>query len=145
MSGLVLVMTIAGRAAALPAGEIQSVVELETVVPVPRAPSWVLGLSALRSSTLTVIDVSAAIGLAPRPLPVLGERVAIVDHGGHRYALAVDAIDDIAEVAGEPRAVPGDVGAHWQAASSGLVETARGPALLVTLDAILGMKSALAA
>jgi purine-binding chemotaxis protein CheW len=145
MNGLVLVMTVAGRAAALPASEIQSVVELETVVPVPRAPAHVLGLSALRSSTLTVVDTAAAIGLAPRGLPDAGDRVAIVDHGGHRYALAVDAVDDIAEVFGEPRAVPGDVGAGWQAASSGLVETARGPALLLTLAAILGEKSAVAA
>lgn len=145
MSELVLVMTVAGRAAALPAGEIQSVVELENVVPVPRAPAHVLGLSALRSSTLTVIDVAAAIGLPPRGLPNSGERVAIVDHAGHRYALAVSAIDDIAEVYGEPRPVPGDIGAGWQRASSGLVETARGPALLVSLDAILGVKSAAAA
>lgn len=145
MSGLALILTIAGRRAALTTADVHSVVELETVTPVPRAPAHVLGLSALRSSNLTVIDAAAALGLSPPCTPEPGIRAAIVDHAGHRYALVVDEVDDVAELLSEPVAVPGEAGPGWQQASLGLVETARGPALLISLDALLAGPAAVAA
>lgn len=145
MSGLVLVFDLAGRRAALPTADVHSVIELDTVSPVPRAPPHVLGLSALRSNTLTVIDAAAALGVAAPAALREGARVAIVEHAGHRYALVVDAIDDVAATTGEPVAVPGEIGAGWQQASEGLVETDRGPALLVSLAALLAGPAARAA
>lgn len=145
MSDLVLVLTIAGRRAALATADVHSVVELDAVTPVPRAPSYVLGLSALRSSNLTVVDAAAALGIAEPRRPEAGTRAAIVDHGGHRYALVVDAVADVAERLSEPVAVPGEAGPGWQHASRGLVETARGPALLIALDALLAGPAARAA
>lgn len=145
MNDLVLVFTLAGRRAALRARDIHSVVELEAPIPVPQAPAFVLGLGALRSSTLTVIDASAALGLAPIGVSPAGLRAAIVDHGGHRYALVVDAIDDVAEQLSAPARVPGEAGPGWQRACDGLIETARGPALLLSLDALLSGPTARAA
>lgn len=138
MSELVLIVTISGRAAALRASDVHSVVELDNVVPVPRAPAHVVGLSALRSNTLTVVDAAAAMGVAGVRTPEVGVRTPIVDHGGQRYALIVDDIDDVATAAGDPAPVPGEAGAGWQRASEGLIETDRGPALLLSLDALLG-------
>jgi purine-binding chemotaxis protein CheW len=137
MNQLVVMLEIGGRRAALRTSEVQSVVELDTISRVPRAPRYVLGLTALRSSTLTVIDAAAAIGLPAGGLPEAGTRAVIVDHGGHRYALVVDAIDDVAEVLSEPAAVPGEAGAGWERISEGLIETDRGPALLVALGSLL--------
>jgi len=137
MNQLVVMLEIGGRRAALRTSEVQSVVELDTISTVPRAPRYVLGLTALRSSTLTVIDVAAAIGLPARGLPEAGTRAVIADHGGHRYALVVDAIDDVAEVLSEPAAVPGEAGAGWERISEGLIETDRGPALLIALGTLL--------
>ncbi|MFN6934038.1 MAG: chemotaxis protein CheW [Tsuneonella sp.] len=146
MNDLVLVFTLGGRRAALPTDVLHSVVELETVSAVPRAPGFVLGLSALRSQTLTVIDAAAALGLTTHPATVEGARAAIVDFEGHRYALVVDSIDDVADRLSEPLAVPGDAGPGWQRASEGLIETARGPALLLSLGAIIaGPTDAMAA
>ena len=56
MNELLLIVTIAGSRVALPAAAVESVVELDTLIPVPRAPVHVAGLSALRSRVLTVID-----------------------------------------------------------------------------------------
>ena len=56
MNELLLVVTIAGERVALPAAAVESVVELDTLIPVPRAAPHVAGLSALRSRVLTVID-----------------------------------------------------------------------------------------
>jgi purine-binding chemotaxis protein CheW len=137
MTGLVVIVEVAGRRAALLTAEVQSVVELETISPVPRAPAFVLGLTALRSSTLTVVDAAAAIGLPAHGLPEAGARAAIVDHAGLRYALVVDEIDDVAEALGEPTPVPGEAGPGWERVSQGLIETDRGPALLIDLGTLL--------
>ena len=55
MNELLLIVTIAGQRVALPAAAVESVVELDTLIPVPRAACHVAGLSALRSRVLTVI------------------------------------------------------------------------------------------
>ncbi len=145
MIGLVVIVEIAGRRAALRASDVQSVVELDDIVAVPHAPRFVLGLSALRSNTLTVIDAAAAMGLPPRGAPQRGGRAVIVDRGGHRYALVVDGIDDVAEAPGDPAPVPGEAGPGWERISEGLLETDRGPALLIALDALLAGPPAQAA
>ncbi len=137
MNDLALVFTLAGRRVALRTADLHSVVEIEHVTAIPSAPAWVLGLSALRSITLTVVDAAAAIGLAAPAKPESGARAAIVDYDGHRYALVVDAIDDVAELLTQPAPVPGEAGPGWQRVSEGLVETARGPALLLSLAAVL--------
>ena len=59
MNELLLVVTIAGERVALPAASVESVVELDTLIAVPRAAPHVAGLSALRSRVLTVIDFAA--------------------------------------------------------------------------------------
>lgn len=145
MNDLVLVFTLAGRRAALPTCDVHSVVELDGVTAIPRAPSFVLGLGTLRSITLTVIDAAAALGFAPSGIPANGARAAIVDLAGHRYALVVDEIDDVAEQLSPPEPVPGEAGPGWQRASKGLVETARGPALLLSLERLIEGPAAQAA
>lgn len=145
MNDLVVILEIAGRRAALRTADVQSVVELDAVCGVPGAPAFVLGLTALRSSTLTVIDAAAAIGLSPHGLPDAGARAVIVDYAGHRYALVVDNIDDVAEALCAAEPVPGEAGPGWQRVSEGLIETDRGPALLIVLGALLAGPASAAA
>ncbi|MGX7953669.1 chemotaxis protein CheW [Tsuneonella sp. HG249] len=145
MNDLVLVLIVAGQRSALRTAAVHSVVELDVVASVPQAPPFVLGLSALRSITLTVIDTAAALGLRSPVCPEPGARVAVVDHAGHRYALVVDEVEDVAELLAAPAPVPGEVGEGWHRASEGLVETTRGPALLLSLEALIAGPAALAA
>ena len=63
MTEMLLVIMLAGRRAALPAVQVNAVVELAEVTPVPRAARHVAGLAALRSRPLTVIDCTAALGI----------------------------------------------------------------------------------
>src|SRR5689334_18908704 len=60
---LLLVVTIAGERVALPAAAVESVVELDTLIPVPRAAPHIAGLSALRSRVLTVVDCMRSLEL----------------------------------------------------------------------------------
>ena len=131
MSELVLTFMVAGRRAALRAPDVHSVVELEAVTPVPGAPPQVRGLTALRSAALAVIDCTVALGLPGDTSDPRGRRAAVVEDGGFLYALLVDDVEDVCESQADPVPVPGDAGPGWERVAAGMIETARGPALLV--------------
>ena len=137
MNELLLVVTIAGSRVALPAAAVESVVELDTLIPVPRAPVHVAGLSALRSRVLTVIDTLRALELGESECSDGIREAAVVELDGHHYALIVDAVEDVVEALSEPAPVRASMGAGWERASKGMVETEEGPLLLVDIDALI--------
>ena len=85
MNELLLMCMIAGRRAAIPAIRVQSVIEIDEITPIPGAPSFIRGLTALRSQALTVIDCTVALGLEPGETPAQ-QRAAVVAIEGHLYA-----------------------------------------------------------
>ena len=133
---LLVIVQIAGRRCALRALDVKSVIEVAAVTPIPRAPAWIAGITALRSQALTVIDCRRAIGLMEGDWPA-DHRAAVVAEGGHSYALLVDGIEDITTSVGEAGQVPGGFGPHWSRIALGMIETMAGPALLVDLPALL--------
>ncbi|MXO89367.1 chemotaxis protein CheW [Pontixanthobacter aquaemixtae] len=143
MTGLLVMVDIAGRRAAIPAAEVNSVIELEKVYPIPRAPDYVTGLSAMRSQSLTVVDCRKALGLQGES--DAAERAPVVDIDGHLYALLVDAVDDVAEAQSEITAVAGGFGKNWQRVAHGMVETADGPALVIDVRCLIEGPPAVAA
>ena len=136
MNELLLMCTIAGRRAAIPAVEVQSVIEVEAITPIPGTPDFILGLTALRSQALTVIDCARAIGLEASAASA-SPRAAVVDIEGHLYALLVEEAHDVGEARSEPVAVPGGFGEGWQRAARGMVETDGGPTLLVDIGQLI--------
>ena len=136
MNQLLLMCLIAGRRAAIPAVRVLSVIEIEAVTPIPLTPDFIVGLTALRSQALTVIDCRVALGFAASER-VIGSRAAVVEHEGYRYALLVDEAFDVTEALSEPVQVPGGFGDDWRRAATGMVETEGGPALLVDVEQLL--------
>lgn len=136
MNELLLMCTIAGRRAAIPALNVQSVIEVETITPIPGTPDFIVGLTALRSQALTVIDCALALGL-DTPCQSVDQRAAVVEIDGHLYALQVDEAHDVGEAQSDPIAVPGGFGEGWQRASRGMVETEGGPTLLVDIEQLV--------
>ncbi len=137
---LLVVARIAGRACALSALDVKSVIEIGTVTPIPRAPAWIAGITALRSQALTVIDCRRAIGFGiglPGSEWPTDHRAIVVAEGGHSYALLVDVIEDITTGASDAGQVPGGFGPEWSRIATGMIETMAGPALLVDLAALL--------
>lgn len=137
MNRLLLTVTIAGQRVALPSDQVHSVVELEALTPVPRAPSHVAGLSPLRSRVLTVIDCRSSLGLSPTLGPKERANAIAVEHDGHVYALLVEAIDDVAHAIGEASPVRASLGQGWNRVARGMIETDRGPMLLVNVEEII--------
>lgn len=145
MNQLLLMCLIAGRRAAIPAARVLSVIEIEAVTPIPGTPAFIVGLSALRSQALTVVDCRVSLGFPPSER-VIGSRAAVIEHEGHRYALLVDEAFDVAEAETAPVQVPGGFGDGWADAARGMVETESGPALLVDVEQLLlGPRTAAAA
>lgn len=136
MNQLLLLCLIAGRRAAIPTARVLSVIEIDAVTPIPAAPPFIVGLTALRSQALTVIDCRVSLGF-PAGDRIAGSRAAVVEHEGHRYALLVDEAFTVAEALSEPVQVPGGFGDGWLHAARGMVETESGPALLVDIEQIL--------
>ena len=139
MNELLLVVFIAGERVALPAAAVESVVELDTLIPVPRAAPHVAGLSALRSRVLTVIDCVRSLELGSTVNAAQGiQEAAVVELDGHHYALIVDLVEDVVEAQSEPTPIRAAMGAGWERASVGMVETETGPLLLVDVAALIG-------
>lgn len=145
MTALVLLCRIAGRRVAIPTDRVVSVIEIEAITPVPGAPAFVLGLTALRSQALTVIDCRVSLGHPPSERPV-GNRAAVIEHDGHRYALVVDEALDVAEALSAPVAVAGGFGECWRDAAIGMIETDSDPALAIAVEQLIeGPRAAAAA
>jgi purine-binding chemotaxis protein CheW len=145
MSKLLLIVTIAGERVALPAKAVESVVELDTLIQVPRAAPHVAGLSALRSRVLTVIDCMRSLELGVTDCFDGIREAAVVGLDGHNYALIVDQVEDVVEALSDPQPVRAAMGPGWERVCQGMVETEQGPMLLVDVAALVGGAEAKAA
>jgi purine-binding chemotaxis protein CheW len=145
LSELLLVVTIADERVALPSTAVESVVELDTLIPVPRAAPHVAGLSALRSRVLTVIDCRRSLELGETDCSDGIREAAVVELDGHHYALLVDLVEDVIEALSEPVPVRAAMGAGWERAALGMVETEDGPLLVVDVAALVAGPEARAA
>jgi purine-binding chemotaxis protein CheW len=137
MNELLLIVTIAGERVALPAAAVESVVELETLTPVPRAPHHVAGLSALRSRVLTVIDCMRSLELGDTDCADGIREAAVIELDSHHYALIVDQVEDVVEALSEPAPVRAAMEPGWDRVATGMVETEAGPLLLIDVPALI--------
>ena len=131
MADLLLIARLAGRRVALPAADVEAVVELEGITPAPRAAAHVAGLSALRSRVLTVIDGLAALERGRAAERVLLEAI-VVPSDGHPYALLVDAVEDVVEASAAVQPLKAPIGHGWDRVALGMVDA--GDDLLLLID-----------
>lgn len=133
---LYLFATLAGTRVAIATDEIEAVVKLTEIAPVPGMPSHVAGLSALRSRVLTIIDIAALIH--GHATPTDQRRLAIIANiSGHSYGLMVDGVSDIDAVDGGPQPLRGQIAPEWRPYARGLVDSDAGACLLVTLSSFV--------
>ena len=144
MNDLLVMAQIAGRRCALHAHDVQSVIEIGTITPVPRTPDFIAGITAMRSQTLTVIDCRRALGFDSDQWS-LDHRAIVVAVAGYSYALRIDSIEDVTTSMDQVSQVPGGFGPAWSRVATGLIETRVGPALLLDLQALIAGPDALGA
>ncbi|RYY24132.1 MAG: chemotaxis protein CheW [Sphingomonadales bacterium] len=134
MTHLYLIAQIAGRAVAIDSDQVESVVDIGEVTPVPRASQHVRGLAALRSRVVTVVDTQSALGMPG----VSDARRAVITHvDGHHYAMLVDALDDVAPFDLLPMARGVALDGAWRSAGRGVVEREGEPILAIDLASLV--------
>lgn len=139
---LYLIARLGDEGVALDTRGVASVVGIERIAPVPRVAPHVLGLSALRSRVLTVIDGRQAVGLGP--IDAARAIAVACDVDGHGYALLLDAVDDVVE-AGAPEACPVALAPAWSRVATGLLRVDGRTVLLLDPAALVAGPEALAA
>lgn len=135
MPGLYLIASIADRLVAIDSDQVDSVVDIGEIVPVPRAPNDVRGLAALRSRVVTVIDTHAALGLTPTDASLSRAVITLVD--GHYYAVLVDALDDVAPFTCAPLEAGIAVDGGWARVATGIVDRDGDAVLAVDLQRLI--------
>lgn len=129
---LILFATIAGTPIAVRASEVEAVVRLQEIVPVPLMPRHVCGLASLRSRVLTVIDMEARVfGAGQQAQP--SALAIIADVGTHSYGFLIDSVSDICPPLGGIQPIRGRIDPQWSPFASGLVELEGRSHLLLTL------------
>ncbi len=94
MASLFLVGTIAGSGFAISSDVVESVVNISDFVPVPKSSGEVVGLAALRSRVLTLIDCEFL--LTGKAMALETKMLAIVaEVGGIGYGFLVESISDV--------------------------------------------------
>lgn len=129
---LFLFASIADAPIAVRASEVEAVVRLGDIVPVPLAPAHVRGLAALRSRVLTVIDMEARI-FGKSGLGDDASLAIIANIAAHSHGFLVDSVSDICRAPADAQPVHGRIDPAWAPFVSGLVEYDGRSHLLVTL------------
>jgi purine-binding chemotaxis protein CheW len=132
MEKLYLLAMLAGTRIAVEAGEVEAVVRLTDISPVPGMGVHVAGLSALRSRVLTIIDVAAIVHGRATPPEQRGLAI-IADISGHSYGLMVDSVTDICHVPEGELPLRGQLDAAWAPFARAIVEHDGDSWLLVSL------------
>lgn len=121
MSALAVLARVGERRIAFDAAEIEAVIDVGDVTPVPLAPPHIRGLTAVRSQVLTVVDVESA--LESRAAATPRRRALVVTRDKHSYALLVDAVEEVAAPQSASAQVPPMLGDGWAHAARGTVES----------------------
>lgn len=134
MSASFVIAWAGNQRIAFDATAVESIIRLGEITPVPCAPQHVLGLCAIRSAVMTVIDVARAAGQLAE---ASSSHAAIVNHDGHRYALRIDRVEDIEII--DPAPIPNSagIGSGWHAIAPSRIDAAGGLALLMDIDAVI--------
>lgn len=136
-SGLYLVACVGGTTIALPAETVEAVVRIDAVVPVPCAPPAVIGLAAIRSRVLTLIDTAMIAGEDATD----SHFMAIISIDGHGYGLALERVEDVIAIDGFG-AVPSALTGAWSQLAEGMADHDGRAILLVRPERFVASASA---
>ena len=132
---LFLIASMADRTVAVPASEVESVVDIGEVTPVPGTSPEVRGLVALRSRVVTVISSRYALGAQTGLVTPNRAILTVVD--GHRYAILVNALEDVQSFSLQPLPSGLALAGRWRAIALGVVEIENEPVLAIGLRGLI--------
>lgn len=144
MQSLFLIARINGARVAIHSNLVESVVRVHDVVPIPRCDPIVVGLFALRSRVLTLIDSQFFVTGKSNPFQP-GVLAIVAEVSGQQYGFLVESVEDaitidLAKI--EQNVAPPH---EWAAAVGGLVEVDGEIAMIIDPGKLIVGKKAMAA
>ena len=94
--------------------QVQEVLRMTEIAPVPGAPSYVLGIVNLRGNVVTVIDTRNRFGLPPVDTDD-ATRIVIIETEGHIIGVLVDSVAEVVNLQSSEIETPPNVGNHESA------------------------------
>ena len=89
-------------------GAVESIIKMQPITVVPRAPAFVEGVINLRGSVLPVIDLGKRFGL-PAEKETKETRIVVVEVMGTNVGMVVDAVSEVLRVSDEDIEPPSPV------------------------------------
>lgn len=77
--------------------QVQEVLRVSEIAPVPGAPHYVLGIINLRGNVVTVIDTRIRLGL-PTTDVTDSTRIVIIESSGHVVGILVDCVAEVVDL-----------------------------------------------
>ena len=77
--------------------QVQEVLRVSEIAPVPGASHYVMGIINLRGNVVTVIDTRSRLGLPPRDVDD-SSRIVIIEAGKHVVGILVDSVAEVIEL-----------------------------------------------
>lgn len=77
--------------------QVQEVLRISEIAPVPGAPSYVLGIINLRGNVVTVVDTRKRFGLSPKETDD-ATRIVIIEVNGNVIGMLVDSVADVVDL-----------------------------------------------
>ncbi len=144
MQSLFLIARINGARVAIHSDFVESVVRIQDIVPIPRCDPIVVGLFALRSRVLTLIDSQFFVTGITQPFQP-GALAIVAEVSGQQFGFLVESVEDaitidLAKI--EKNITPPR---EWSGIASGLVEVSGEIAIIIDPSPLIDVKKAIAA
>ncbi len=144
MNNLYLVASIAGTDVAIPTREVESVVSVGEIIPVPGAPNRIAGLFALRSRVVTLINGAWTVS-GERAAIQPGATAIVSAIGGHIYGFVVERVEDVLMIEPDRIMDAGGISQGWSDVATGVATMEDRALLIVSLERFVTAPSRLAA
>ncbi len=76
----------------IPIAEVSEVLSVDQYTQIPRAPSWLVGISNVRGNLITVLDLHDFIFSKPITTKYTSKRMLLVKQETHYYGLIIDSV-----------------------------------------------------
>jgi purine-binding chemotaxis protein CheW len=94
MSRKLVVFVLADEHYGVDIAAVESIIKLQPITAVPRAPAFVEGVTNLRGQVLPVIDLRQRLGLAASE-PSKDSRIVVIEMEGTKVGMVVDAVSEV--------------------------------------------------
>ncbi|WP_019626164.1 chemotaxis protein CheW [Thioalkalivibrio sp. ALJT] len=117
--------------------QVQEVLKVAEIAPVPGVPDYILGIINLRGNVVTVIDARRRMGLEDRE-PTDTSRIVIIDVDNQNVGILVDSVSEVVRISTDAIEPAPEVGNDTSSRFiEGVTSTDEGLTILVDLNKLL--------